>query len=92
MVRMKAIITVVGVDQIGIIAGVSSVLAEYKVNILDISQTILQDYFTMMMLVDLSVMQIELEDLKKGLDAAGERLGVSIRLQHEDIFRSMHRI
>ena len=89
---MKAIITVIGVDQIGIIAEVSTLLAEKKANILDISQTILDDYFTMTMLVDLENLEISLEDLKKDLKIKGEKLGVSIKLQHEDIFRSMHRI
>ncbi len=89
---MRAIITVIGVDQIGIIAEVSTLLAEKKVNILDINQTILDEYFTMTMLVDLESLEISLEDLKKDLNKKGEKMGVSIKLQHEDIFRSMHRI
>ena len=89
---MKAIISVIGVDQIGIIAEVSTLLAEKKVNILDISQTILDDYFTMTMLVELESLEISLDDLKKELNKKGEKLGVSIKLQHEEIFRSMHRI
>ena len=89
---MKAIISVIGVDQIGIIAEVSTLLAEEKVNILDISQTILDDYFTMTMLVNLDTLEIPLEELKNELKTRGEKLGVSIKLQHEDIFRSMHRI
>ena len=89
---MRAIITVIGVDQIGIIAEVSTLLAEKRVNIMDINQTILDEYFTMTMLVDLESLEISLEDLKKELNKKGEKLGVSIKLQHEDIFRSMHRI
>ncbi|MFW6001170.1 MAG: ACT domain-containing protein [Halanaerobium sp.] len=89
---MKAIITVIGVDQIGIIAEVSSLLAEKKVNILDINQTVLGEYFTMTMLVDLENLEIPLENLKNKLNIKGEELGLSIKLQHEDIFRSMHRI
>lgn len=89
---MKAIITVLGKDRVGIIAGVSSILAEANVNILDISQTIMQEYFTMMMMTDLSKMGLSLEELKEKLNDKGEALGVSIKLQHEDIFRSMHRI
>ena len=89
---MRAIITVIGIDQIGIIAEVSTLLSEEKVNILDISQTILDDYFTMTMLVELESLEISLDDLKKELNEKGEKLGVSIKLQHEDIFRSMHRI
>lgn len=89
---MRAIISVIGVDQIGIIAKVSTLLAEEKVNVLDISQTILDDYFTMTMLVDLESLEISLENLQNKLKEKGEELGVSIKLQHEDIFRSMHRI
>ena len=89
---MKAIITVIGVDRIGIISEVSTLLAAKKVNILDINQTVLDDYFTMTMLVSLEKLEIPLDELKKELVEKGEKLGVSIRLQHEDIFRSMHRI
>ena len=89
---MRAIITVVGPDRIGIIAGVSNLLAEARVNILDISQTILKEYFTMIMLVDLHAMKIGHKDLVTRLDKKGEELGVSIRMQHEDIFNAMHRI
>lgn len=89
---MRAIISVIGVDQRGIIAEVSTLLADKKVNILDINQTILDEYFTMTMLVDLESLEIPLEELKKELKVKGENLGVSIKLQHEDIFRSMHRI
>lgn len=89
---MRAIITVIGKDRIGIIAGVSTLLAENDVNILDISQTILQEYFTMMMLVDISESGISIEKLNGLLEQEGKKLGVSIRIQHEDIFHSMHRI
>lgn len=89
---MQAIITVVGTDKVGIIAGVSSLLAETNVNILDISQTILRTYFTMMMLVDLESMKISLKDLKELLDQRGKELGVTIQLQHQDVFQAMHRI
>ncbi|WP_041865998.1 ACT domain-containing protein [Sediminispirochaeta smaragdinae] len=89
---MKAIITVVGEDKVGIIAGVSGALAQRKVNILDITQTILQNYFTMMMLVELSEMELSLEKLKTALEEIGKQLGVSIRIQHEEIFRTMHRV
>lgn len=89
---MKAVITVVGKDKIGIIAGVTNVLSEYGVNILDISQTILQDYFTMVMVVDLKEMNISFENLKDDLDKKGQALSVSIKIQHEDIFNTMHKI
>ncbi|MEJ6950674.1 ACT domain-containing protein [Natronospora cellulosivora (SeqCode)] len=89
---MQAIITVIGMDKIGIIAKVSNVLADNHVNILDISQTILGEYFTMMMLVDLENTDLPLDELKDSLNKIGGELGLSIKLQHEDIFRSMHRI
>lgn len=89
---MRAIITVIGKDRTGIIAGVSNDLAELNANILDISQTILQEYFTMIMLVDLADMKVSFDILKEKLDKRSEALGVSIKLQHEDIFNSMHQI
>lgn len=90
--KMNAVITVVGIDKIGIIAGVTNVLSTYDVNVLDISQTILQDYFTMIMIVDLKKMKISLEELKEKLNKKGEEIGVSIRIQHEDIFKAMHQL
>jgi len=89
---MRAIITVIGKDRIGIIAGVSNVLADSSVNILDISQTTMQDIFTMIMLTDISQATINFTDLADKLDLKGQELGLSIRIQHEDIFNSMHRI
>lgn len=89
---MRAIITVIGKDQVGIIAGVSTILAENKINILDISQTILQEYFTMMMLVDVSGLLGNFQNMQELLDGRGNQLGVSIKMQHEDIFNSMHKI
>lgn len=89
---MKAIITVIGEDKSGIIAGVSGLLAEKKINIEDISQTIMQGYFTMIMLVNIETSTISIETLKSELDALGDKIGVKIILQHEDIFNAMHRI
>lgn len=89
---MKAIVTVVGKDRIGIIASVCTLLAHYQVNILDISQTVMQGYFTMMMVVDTSKSEVPFAELVKKLDAKGEEMGVSIRLQREDIFEAMHRV
>ncbi len=89
---MKAVITVLGSDRIGIIAAVTAILAEAGVNILDISQTIMQELFTMVMMVDLAHMGMDLETLQEKLVAKGEELGVQIRVQRDDIFRSMHRI
>ncbi len=89
---MRAVITVVGQDKIGIIAEVSRVLAENEVNILDISQTIMQDVFTMIMLVDTGKCGADFKTLSSTLDELGKTLGLSIRIQHEDLFQSMHRI
>lgn len=86
------VITVMGRDRVGIVAGVSKVLADYNLNIVDISQTILHDIFAMILLVDISQSKCSLADLEKPLKAAGDALGVKIVIQHEDIFRYMHRI
>ena len=89
---MKAIVTVVGKDRIGIIANVCTLLANYQVNILDISQTVMQGYLTMMMAVDVSACNIPLADLVSEMARKGEEMGLSIRVQREDIFQAMHRI
>ena len=86
----KAIITVVGKDTVGIIAKVCVYLAENNVNILDISQTIVDGYFNMMMVAD--VTNVEFDKIANGLREAGEEIGVIIRCQREDIFDKMHRI
>lgn len=88
----KTIITVVGKDTVGIIAGVCSYLAENNVNILDISQTIVQEYFNMMMIVDANNSAKETGELADDLDALGQEIGVKIRCQREEIFEKMHRI
>jgi ACT domain-containing protein len=90
--RHSAVITVVGRDRVGIIAGVSGLLASCQVNINDISQTILQEIFTMIMLVDISRMTLDIKQLADQLDNLGQTLGISIRIQHADIFDAMHRI
>ena len=89
---MKVVITVVGKDRVGIIAGVSTCLAGNEVNILDISQTILQDYFTMIMLAEMDGERISIPELSEKLGAVGQRLGVQVRVQHEEIFTAMHRV
>ena len=89
---MKAIVTVLGKDTVGIIAAVCALLSRHNVNVLDISQTILQDYFTMVMMVDLSDCSSSFADLATALEAAGTERGLSIRIQREDIFNAMHRI
>ena len=89
---MKAIITVLGKDQVGIIAGVSSLLAKWNVNVLDISQTILQENFTMVMLADLENCSLSFTELTEKLSALGAEMDIAIRMQREDIFNSMHKI
>ena len=89
---MRAIVTVIGEDQVGIIASVCALLSQYDVNILNISQSVLQEYFVMVMLVDLSGCQASIADLSERLDRAGQERGLSIRIQREDIFNAMHRI
>jgi ACT domain-containing protein len=89
---MKAILTVIGKDKSGIIAGVSNMLAEKNINIEDISQTIMQGYFTMIMLVDLKNSTVTMDELTKTANALGDNIGVKIILQHEDIFNAMHRV
>ncbi|MFA7636625.1 MAG: ACT domain-containing protein [Monoglobales bacterium] len=89
---MRAIITVIGKDTKGIIAGVSSYLASADINILDISQTIMQGYFTMIMLVDLKDAKEDFNKISENLSEVGEKLSVNVRIQHEDIFNSMHRV
>mgnify|MGYP004687239981 CR=1 FL=1 len=89
---MRAVITVVGEDKRGIIAKVSGVLYETDINILDISQTIMQDIFTMVTLVDISHASIPFHQLIDRLNQVGNEIGVKIHVQHEDIFNSMHKI
>jgi ACT domain-containing protein len=89
---VKGIITVLGKDKVGIIANVCTYLADHQVNILDISQTIVQDYFNMMMIVDISGASRPFEVIVEDLQQVGETIGVEIKLQHEDIFNIMHRI
>jgi ACT domain-containing protein len=87
-----AVITVVGQDRVGIIARVATELATLSVNILDISQTILKDVFTMIMLVDLAAMPLDIKELASRMEALGREMGLSIQVQHSDIFKAMHRI
>ena len=89
---MRAIVTVVGKDQVGIIAAVCTQLASFNVNVLDISQTVMQGYFTMMMVVDVSAASQPLAELAKQMEDRGREMNLSIRLQREDIFEAMHRV
>ena len=89
---MKANVTVVGKDRVGIIANVCVALAKYNVNVLDINQTVMQGYFTMMMATDVSQSTIPMAQLASEIEKIGQEMGLSIRIQREDIFEAMHRI
>ncbi len=89
---MKAIVTVSGKDKTGIIAKVSSKLSEHGVNILDISQTVLQDYFAMIMLVDLTLCEEPFLTISESLEKEGRKMGMDVRMMKEEIFDAMHRI
>lgn len=88
----RVVVTVIGRDRVGIIAGVSGVLAEAGVNIVDISQTLMQDLFTMIMMVDIGGTAIGFDELQRRLAVKGEELGMRIQAQREDVFSYMHRI
>ncbi|MDD3165095.1 MAG: ACT domain-containing protein [Oscillospiraceae bacterium] len=88
---MKAIITVVGADRVGIIAGICALLAENKINILDINQTVMEQFFTMSMLVSVPE-NAKLDEISLALTKKGEEMHLSIRIQREDIFQAMHQI
>lgn len=88
----RLIITVIGHDQVGIISGIANILAKNNINILDISQTILQGFFTMVMIVDSSTSNIDIAELRDLLKEKGQELQLEITVQHEDIFNFMHRI
>ena len=92
MENKKVIITVLGKDTVGIIAKVCTYLADHRVNILDISQTIVSGYFNMMMIVDMSDATAQFSDMSEALDDIGESLGVTVKCQKEEIFEMMHRI
>jgi ACT domain-containing protein len=89
---MKAIITVVGSDQKGIIARVSAILAENNINIADISQTILSGNFVMMMMVELQESKISIDELRSKMEELGTQMGVNISIMNEKVFSAMHRI
>lgn len=89
---MKAVITVIGKDKVGIIAMTSAECSKYGANIIDISQTVMKDYFAMIMLVELDGMTVDFLEFSDALKEAGLRSGVDIRVMHEDIFNTMHKI
>jgi len=88
----RIIVTVIGADRVGIIAGVSAVLAEANANIVDISQTTLREFFTMILMADLGDATIPFDELKRRLGEKGDEMGVKIDAQHEDVFKYMHRV
>lgn len=89
---MKCVLTVIGKDKPGIIARVSGLLANKNVNIEDISQTIMQSTFTMIMLVNIANASVSMKELREELKKIGEDIGVSIHLQHEEVFDAMHKV
>ena len=89
-VKMKAILTVIGKDKVGIIAGISNKLSKLKINILDVNQTILDGYFTMMMMLDLKECTEEFVNVQSILSKEASVLGVEVKIQREEIFKSMH--
>lgn len=89
---MRAIVTVIGKDRVGIIADVTALLAKHGVNVLDISQTVMNEYFTMVMLADVQGCTTDFSTLRDALVQLGEEMALSIRIQHEDIFNAMHAV
>ena len=89
---MKAVVTVTGKDKVGITAMASTECAKYGANIVDISQTVMKEYFAMIMLVELDGLTVDFSEFVAALKAAGEACGVDIRTMHEDIFNTMHKI
>ncbi|MBN1214730.1 MAG: ACT domain-containing protein [Candidatus Lokiarchaeota archaeon] len=89
---MKAIVSVVGLDKPGIVATVSTTLANYNINIIDITQSYAHDFFTMLLIVDFEKSNITLKEISEKLKEAGDKIGVFVTIQHEDVFRAMHRI
>lgn len=88
----RAIVSVIGMDKVGIIAQTSQLLAECGVNVLDLSQTVMQDYFTMIMLVDLQQATVSFSEISQKLSQKGEQIGTVMRIQRENIFNAMHRL
>ena len=88
----RAILTIIGSDRVGIIAGIANALSDANVNILDISQSVIREYFTMIMMVDVSAASLSFEEVRKALDEKGKQLGVKVEIQREEIFQAMHRI
>lgn len=89
---MRAVVAVIGKDTVGILAKVSSICAECNANVMDVTQTIMQDLFAMTMLIDISSCSVDYNVLADKLKAAGSNMGLQIHVMHEDIFNSMHNI
>lgn len=89
---MRVVLTVIGQDKVGIIAGVSNALAECNINIININQNIMQGFFNMVLIGDMSEATVSLQEAKEKVHALGEKIGVEIRMQSEEIFTAMHRI
>jgi ACT domain-containing protein len=89
---MKAVVTVVGLDKVGILAKVSAVCAEHNANVIDVTQSVMQKLFTMIMLIDISDINSDFSDLQNAFNSLGEEIGMKIHVMHEDIFNSMHHI
>ena len=92
MKKLKAIVSVIGMDKPGIVAGVSTVLANHNVNITDISQSYAQEFFTMIMVVDFGKSSSSLKEVNDELKILGQEIGIFVSIQHEDVFKAMHRI
>lgn len=90
--EMKAILTVIGKDKVGIIAGVSDELQRLNINILDVNQTIIGEFFTMIMMLDLKLSNSNFEEIKKSLELKGKQLGVDVKIQREEIFNSIYSV
>ena len=89
---MKAILTVIGKDKVGIIAGVSNELQRLNINILDVNQTVIGEFFTMIMMLDLKLSNSNFEEIKKSLELKGKQLGVDVKIQREEIFNSIYSV
>ena len=89
---MTAILTVIGKDKVGIIAGVSNELQRLNINILDVNQTIIGEFFTMIMMLDLKLSNSNFEEIKKSLELKGKQLGVDVKIQREEIFNSIYSV
>lgn len=89
---MRAVVAVIGKDTVGILAKVSGLCAEYRANVMDVTQTIMQDLFAMTMLIEISKLTIDYIDFAEKLKSAGTEMGLQVHVMHEDIFNSMHKI